>query len=280
MNNIGKIIGVYKGHPLNKKSILSRVIKYRGTLINVSELDLAVDNNAEITDQNHIGGIEFVRKMAEIIQITKNMKILDLGCGQGGSARILAHFYGCNVLGVDVSENRIQDAKYLTALVNLDQLVTFKQGEIFDHIYQSSGFDVVWGQAAWSHVLDQCRLLDLITNCLKPGGWIAFEDALTIVEPNNFECLTSMENLKNIWLSEFPTVSLWKEQLAEYGFSICTIDNLSNEFIAYYSHLLTKRSEYINSDGLSFEEQGWREAVKLGKKNILGYFRFVGKLVT
>ena len=60
MNNIGKIIGVYKGHPLNKKSILSRVIKYRGTLINVSELDLAVDNNAEITDQNHIGGIEFV----------------------------------------------------------------------------------------------------------------------------------------------------------------------------------------------------------------------------
>lgn len=43
-------------------------------------------------------------------QVKKGMKVLEIGCGDGGNLLPFSHA-GCDVVGVDMSERRIKDAK-------------------------------------------------------------------------------------------------------------------------------------------------------------------------
>ena len=47
------LLAVYRGHPLTENALLRRLAGRRGPL---SEFDLAIDRENELTDQNHIGG--------------------------------------------------------------------------------------------------------------------------------------------------------------------------------------------------------------------------------
>ena len=48
-------------------------------------------------------------------QLPRGSKLLDVGCGIGGSARILARDYGFDVLGISISPAQVRRATELTA---------------------------------------------------------------------------------------------------------------------------------------------------------------------
>src|ERR1700692_1660167 len=98
-----EVLHVYERHPLQQRTILRRIRATRGTLIGLRETDLAVDDATELTDQNHIGGVKFVKELACAAGINSETKVPDLGCGLGGSARVLAAEFGCRVHGIDLS---------------------------------------------------------------------------------------------------------------------------------------------------------------------------------
>src|SRR6185369_9973412 len=120
---IEEIQKVYQQHPLREERILARVLSGGGTLTGLTELDLAEDPKSEVTDQNHIGGVQFVKELAAAAGVRPESQVLDLGCGLGGSARLLAHLHGCRVLGIDISRERCLEAESLTRRVGLQNLV-------------------------------------------------------------------------------------------------------------------------------------------------------------
>jgi ubiquinone/menaquinone biosynthesis C-methylase UbiE len=74
--------------------------------------------------------------------VTKNMRVLDLGCGDGTTA-IPAAKLGANVLGVDIARNLVQAAKVRARQEGLSN-VTFKVGDASDLYDLSDGsFDLV-----------------------------------------------------------------------------------------------------------------------------------------
>ena len=71
--------------------------------------------------------------------------LLDVGCGIGGSSRILAKDYGFSVTGVTISPHQVQRARELTPI---DVDATFKVDDAMSLSYPDASFDVVWSVEA------------------------------------------------------------------------------------------------------------------------------------
>jgi ubiquinone/menaquinone biosynthesis C-methylase UbiE len=148
----------------------------------ITALESEVGDSAAITqndlsrfDQLHIGGRRATRKLAELAKIKAGMKILDIGCGVGGPARILAAEFGCKVIGIDLTESYVQTANKLTERVALSDSVSFISGNALDLEFDAGTFDVVWSQNAIMNIEDKKQLFTEINRVLRKEGILAIE---------------------------------------------------------------------------------------------------------
>ena len=58
--------------------------------------------------------------LADFMELRPGMHLLDVGCGIGGPARYFAE-RGCQVTGIDLTEEFVRVAESLTRMVKLDQ---------------------------------------------------------------------------------------------------------------------------------------------------------------
>lgn len=88
-------------------------------------------------------------KQAEHAKISRNTKVLDLACGLGGTARILARNFHCQVYAVDPSEDNLLAANALTELEGLTGRLSFHRVHCKALPFPEESFDVVWGHGGW-----------------------------------------------------------------------------------------------------------------------------------
>ena len=120
--------------------------------------------------------IDFVHELVQwsgLSKLPKGSRVLDVGCGIGGSARILADHYGFDVLGVSISPGQIQRANQLTPG---DMICRFKVMDALDLKLDSGSFDAVWSVEAGPHMPDKQRYADEMLRVLRPGGVLAIAD--------------------------------------------------------------------------------------------------------
>ena len=106
-------------------------------------------------------------------QLPRGSRVLDVGCGIGGSARILARDYGFDVLGVSISPAQIRRATELTP-----EGITcrFQVMDALNLQLDDQQFDAVWTVEAGPHMPDKQRFADELLRVLRPGGCIAAAD--------------------------------------------------------------------------------------------------------
>ena len=121
-------------------------------------------------DHLHSGGLATTRDQAERVPLTKDSRVLDIGCGTGGPARYLAHRFGCRVEGIDLTPELIETGEVLTARCGLADRITLKLGNALDLPYADQAFDVVWCQNVTMNIADKARFLAGVYRVLKPGG--------------------------------------------------------------------------------------------------------------
>ena len=103
----------------------------------------------------------------------KGSRILDVGCGIGGSSRILAKYYGFNVTGITISPAQVKRARELTPLgLNC----RFQVMDALDLKFEDGSFDGVWSVEAGAHMNDKDKFADEMLRTLRPGGYLALAD--------------------------------------------------------------------------------------------------------
>ena len=100
-------------------------------------------------------------------------RVLDVGCGIGGSARILARDYGFDVLGVSISPAQIRRAAELTPE---GMTCRFAVMDALDLELNDGEFDAVWSVEAGPHMPDKQRYADELLRMIRPGGMLAIAD--------------------------------------------------------------------------------------------------------
>ena len=120
--------------------------------------------------------IDFVHEMVKWGRLDKfppGTTLLDVGCGIGGSSRILAQDYGFSVTGVTISPQQVKRAQELTPQgVNAQFLVDDAMALSFP----DASFDVVWSIEAGPHMPDKLLFAKELLRVLKPGGVLVVAD--------------------------------------------------------------------------------------------------------
>ena len=131
-------------------------------------------------DQFHARGLEATKELAALAGIDATSRVLDVGSGIGGPARYLAESLGCQVVGIDLTAEYCRLAEALTARAGLAGKVEFRTANALDLPFGDGEFDTVWTQHVAMNIADRPRLYREMARVLKPGGKLAFYDAVAI----------------------------------------------------------------------------------------------------
>ena len=133
-------------------------------------------------------------------KLPKGSRILDVGCGIGGSSRILSKYYGFNVTGITISPAQVKRARELTPIgLNCN----FQVMDALDLKFDDGSFDAVWSVEAGAHMDDKSKFADEMLRTLRPGGYLALADwnsrDLRVSPPSFFEKLV-LKQLLEQWV--------------------------------------------------------------------------------
>jgi ubiquinone/menaquinone biosynthesis C-methylase UbiE len=123
-----------------------------------------------LIDQLHGGGLNSTKNQAGLVPIDKNTRVLDAGCGVGGSSRYFAHTYGCGVEAFDLTPQYVETATRLNALCGLGDRISVREASVTELPYADRSFDLVWCQNVTMNVEDKSRMFTEAFRVLAPGG--------------------------------------------------------------------------------------------------------------
>jgi SAM-dependent methyltransferase len=127
-------------------------------------------------DHFHTGGIRASRELLEVSRIRKEERVLDVGAGLAGSARLLASTVGCCVDCIEMSADYCAGAVLLNRLTGLEDRIEVHQGSALDLPFPDDSFDVVWMQNVGMNIADKRRLYAEFHRVLKPRGRFVFQE--------------------------------------------------------------------------------------------------------
>ena len=127
-------------------------------------------------DQLHSGGFATTKAQVAKLELSPEMRVLDVGCGIGGPARYLANTFGCRVTGIDLTDEFVEVARMLTKRCGLSDKTEFHQGNALELPFEDGTFDVVWCQNVTMNIENKGGLLAQIQRVLKPGGKFTYTE--------------------------------------------------------------------------------------------------------
>ena len=116
---------------------------------------------------------KLIERLATLACIKPGSRVLDVGCGLGGSSLWLARHLNCSVLGLNISTVQVSMAKEKARVEGLDGRAEFR---VFDanHLdLPTESFDVIWVIECSEHITDKAQFISDCARVLKKGGTLA-----------------------------------------------------------------------------------------------------------
>src|SRR3954471_2859358 len=127
----------YDRHPISCDIILAKLRTSRGHIDDLRPDDLFPH------DQDHYGGLAATDELARGGQIASGTRVADFCAGLGGTVRYLAHKYGANVTGIELTPSRVSGAQELTRRVGLHGIARIVEGNVMDVPLPDASIDAV-----------------------------------------------------------------------------------------------------------------------------------------
>ncbi|KAG7166035.1 Phosphoethanolamine N-methyltransferase 3-like 2 [Homarus americanus] len=124
------------------------------------------------------GGEATTREFCGHLKLRPGQRVLDVGCGAGGSAFFMARHYGIHIHGVDLSTSMINLSIDRQENLNTDdkKRIQFEICDIMKAEYASNTYDVIYSRDSILHIPNKDKLFPKLYRWLKPGGTLFTTD--------------------------------------------------------------------------------------------------------
>jgi tocopherol O-methyltransferase len=122
--------------------------------------------------------------------LRRDERVLDVGCGMGGSSIHLAQMFRCHVTGITLSPVQRLWASAAARWSRVADRTAFRCQDVENAAFDSASFDVVWSIECTEHLFDKAEFFRRAAKWLQPGGrlaicaWLAKDAHLTVHDEN------------------------------------------------------------------------------------------------
>ena len=209
--------------------------------------------------------------LADRVAIRPGERVLDAGCGIGGSSIWLAAQRGAQAVGITLSGRQVARARQLAQARGLHGQAVFEQADFTSTPFPDGSFDVVWAVESVCHAADKAAFYREAARLLRPGGRVVVAEFLRTARPLD----PLAERLLHEWLDGWamPDLDTGDEHLralAAAGFGQAQIDD-ATAHIRPSAQRLHRMARWAHPGALLLRRLGIRSAVQHG--NVIAALR-------
>jgi len=170
-------------------------------------------------DSFHPGGLDLTLELAGMLHLDATSTVLDVASGKGTSAFAIAERFGCQVVGVDLSEANVAESNADSMRRGFSPRVRFAVGDAESLPFSPSMFDALLCECAFCTFPDKNTAATEFARVLRPGGWIGMSDLTRAAGP-----LPDLDGLL-AWIAciaDAQPRERYAEWLANAGFNVTT----------------------------------------------------------
>jgi tocopherol O-methyltransferase len=196
---------------------------------------------------------KLVKLLVKRSQLSSGARVLDVGCGMGGSAIWLAENLGCAVTGISISPVQIQMAN--EASEGMKNRPTFLVDDA-NQLSVKGSFDVVWVVEALAHLSNRGNFFRTAAELLVAGGkiceaaWLK-DDGLRTEDEEKY-----IRPIEKGMLVSLPDLSEYKRHIDNNGLRLLHYEDVSVKVAGTWDLCL----------GIMRDKTVWRLASRHGKE--------------
>jgi cyclopropane fatty-acyl-phospholipid synthase-like methyltransferase len=168
------------------------------------------------------------RVLADRVRIQPGERVLDAGCGVGGSSLWLAAERSARVVGITLAARQVAMAQSHAARRGLTDRVHFEVADFTATPFPDTSFDIVWAVESLCHAPRKAAFYQEAARLLRPGGRVVVADFIRAARPLD----PTDEQLLHEWLDgwavpDIDTPAEHMGHLAAAGFTDARLDDVT-----------------------------------------------------
>lgn len=155
------------------------------------------------------------REIAKPLQIQPGDRVLDVGCGVGGSSLWLAKYTKGKFEGITLSAKQVALARQFAQDRNLSDRVSFHQMDFNQTTFADKSFDKIFAIESFCHsYFNLLNIFREMYRLLKQGGKLVMSDGILLRQPRNKQEQKWLDNFSKGWHVD----------------TLCTVDEITSAF--------------------------------------------------
>jgi len=202
------------------------------------------------------------RVLADKADIGPDDRVLDCGCGVGGSSVWVGDDRGATVEGIDLVPMQLRKARDLASKRGVADHVSFSRQDFTSTAFPDDSFDVIWGIEAICHAEDKADFVAEAARLLDDGGRLVLSDGFRTVDQMTPHERESMDKWLDGWaVPNLASTESFRAALDEHGFDDVRFEDAtenvmpSSKRLYWVSRLAAPIEKVMLKTGLRTETQ-------------------------